>query len=492
LRIAFVMATNGKKPASDGEMQMTKDLMVGLNQMYGKENFFYYVVLPKGLEDVDSFFADLDNVKVLYEDRQRLLFFDEVSVIGSELYYWFNQRIGQYQIDAVITSKTAPALTLQRWLIDFRYAADGDYLKIPVIIWESRVFGRKNTHNLVDSLEFQLRAKSYAALKTIYLSDFEIEEAFDVSYPYLTAVEYKKMSDNAKLLYLGLKKSLIDRIKAETPKKEKFTVFWAGRLSAQKRPEFIFEQFDRLYKSGIDIDITITTPNVDVIKFAKQIEEWKLRNKRLEFLTGVNQEEFLTRLCSSHVVLSASLYEGLSVGFLEMGYSGVPVIVPNRPWSRLIFGDDYPLMYNATDDIAAYTMLEWVYKNYSEAVKIAEKARQRIGEKFDRKNFIAGVYKLLSEIDFSKERLIMGPSMQDALTVTLSKMPAVFTMSEFVTELKAWLRTKINLATHEITLSFPSLWDIRQWLIRQGCVDTNEIAVPTFRKTYKGGTADRR
>ena len=438
------------------------------------EKLWFYVLLPKGYKNYDAF-ERLPHTTVIIEERKRRRFFEEIDMFDMDtVYRLFNMRTGVYQIDAVITQKTGVALLLQKVLSDIRYASERDYLKIPVLIVEDRAWSRSETHQFVDWQEFMLRSMSYASCRSVLWTNLEREEILDVASLYLSESALLRMRENSVVVPQGYPVEEVDRIVEGVKKRDKFTLFWGGRMTGQKRVPFILEQYLKMFESGLDVDIIITTPSLPSPKTLSLVERFCKRWKGLKILFNVKRRDFLRLCASSHVWLSASLYEGFTVGHVEMAATGVPGIVPRRPWSEEIFGSDYELMYNPRSFGEAATLLRWVYENYDEAVEIGRRTRERMRKSFDKMYFAEMVLGILS--DMCQEELSRGLVMikdgtktAELLEVVMSKFKALgYERVKSFEVLSEMRKLSYGKGYGGELMQYPSLWDVRKWLIENG------------------------
>jgi len=450
------------------------------------EKVWFYVVLPRGVTG-EKIYEDVGNTTVVFENRRLKQFYTEIDAVDVDTLELFGARTGIYPVDAVITSKTGFALMMTKYLSDFRYAQESlDYLRIPVVIIEDRAFGRKNTHNLVDGVEFMLRAMSYATHYTVFMDEFEFEEAYDASKQYLSKAMLRRFMKHA-IMYPGVRCREIDRIIHGVKKREKFTLFWGGRISAQKRPGFVLDVYNRFYELGYDVDIIVTTPHEADVK-TDVIPKALRRNSKIKVLYNVSREEYLKLLASSHVFLSGSLYEGFTIGHTEAGYTGVPVIVPNRPWSRLIFGSDYKLMYDPRSEKEALAVLIWCYENYDECVEISRKTRERIRELFDAEKTHEILYNVVKKaytetVLDNIDQLIIGRGIKEVLDTVISEARSrgydKISLRMLIMLMKKYMR--VSNRWTDPRLGMPSMWALYQYIKNVlGYRDTCDSEEPVF------------
>jgi hypothetical protein len=75
-------------------------------------------------------------------------------------------------------------------------------------------------------------------------------------------------------------------------------------------------------------------------------------------ITKATRETFWEEASKCHVGVCGSEFENLGLGFLEQLALGVPVIIPRREWSALLYPDWYPWFY--TTEVDAVNMLSTV------------------------------------------------------------------------------------------------------------------------------------
>jgi len=193
----------------------------------------------------------------------------------------------------------------------------------------------------------------------------------------------------------------------------------------------------------------------------------------------VSSRKFLECCAASHVWLSASLHEGYTVGHVQMACTGVPGIVPRRPWSEELFGKNYKLMYDAGSKVQAAGLLRWVYDNYDEAKSIGEEVAEKMKAANSEMVFADKLMSVLRAEAEKKneEKLAVGESMRFTFEAVCDKLKDDFLLFDFMNVLKDFL---IDKSLNQIDK--PSLWDIRRWLLENGYEEVYKSEVPYFKK----------
>jgi hypothetical protein len=458
----------------DSSAQMWAAILRNL-YMLADGKIWFYVLLPRGFEGYELF-EKLPNTTLFLEERQRKGYFLESDVVDyGTLVPLFNQKEGVYPIDVVLTSKIGAALNISRSLRDLRYRSS-----VPLVLLEDRAWSRKDTHQLVDEHEFMVRSAAYSFFKTLVLTNLEFAEIVDVAQIYLSPACLRRLKENVIVKPLGVNVDEIEKIASSVKKFERFTCFWGGRMSAQKRPSFVLKQYMWMFESGRDVDVLVTSPHPCIPpKMGDEIKELMTRFKGLRIEYAVPKRRFLEYCAASHVWLSASLHEGYTVGHVEMGCTGVPGIVPRRPWSEELFGRNYKLMYDAGSAVQAAALLRWVYDNYDDAAAIGRETAAKMREVNRDVAFADRLLSILaSEVERrAEEKLAVGDAMRFAFEAACSKLGDEFSLFSFFAALKDVLFDKsFN------QMDKPSVWDARRWLLENGYKEVYMGSEPVFRR----------
>jgi hypothetical protein len=477
MRVLVIPLLGMKDMREDSSGQMWANILLNMYKL-ADGKIWFYVLLPRG-HDGYELFERLPNTTVILEERARKGYFVESDVVDyGTLVPLFNQKEGVYPIDVVLTSKIGAALNIARALRDIRYESG-----VPIVLLEDRAWSRKETHQLVDKHEFMIRSAAYSFFKTVVLTNLEREEIIDVAQLYLSPAQLKQLKENVIVKPLGVNVKEIEEIVKNVKKFERFTCFWGGRISAQKRVPFVLKQYLWLFESGRDIDILITSSHPCIPpKMGDEIKELLKRYRGLRIEFSVPKRRFLEYCAASHVWLSASLHEGYTVGHVEMGCTGVPGIVPRRPWSEELFGKNYKLMYDPGSAPQAAALLRWVYDNYDEAVAIGRETSTRMRELNQDMAFADKLLSIMSgEVEArNEEKLAVGKAMEEAFEATCSRLGDEFSLFTFFSALRDVLFDKsFN------RLSKPSVWDARRWLLENGYIEVYCSPEPVFRRADK-------
>ncbi len=154
----------------------------------------------------------------------------------------------------------------------------------------------------------------------------------------------------------------LERLKI--PKKAKpvgdtFNVVFAGRMTGTRNFKEVADVFRKHYSYPIgteaDLRFIVTTNSQSQgASNAGEIDFMEIQKN--------NREQFHALLQSTaHVVVNLSTVEDFSLSTYEPLLFGVPVIVPNKPWTSFL-GDDYPFRTHGVTE--AYAMVKLFAEDY--------------------------------------------------------------------------------------------------------------------------------
>lgn len=271
--------------------------------------------------------------------------------LNNELYNLFNPINGEYQVDAILTSKDIVAANVKRM---FEYSST---LCIPVCIGEYWVPEPTNHDNPTQA---KLQCVSWSECPTFFPTHREKKFAMQKARKFMSPSSVAQMDKIGIVRSQGIKTEIVQSIARETEKFDKHTYMFAARFNSNKRWAEVLDAFEDIFKMGRDIQIKAIYPNDSV--GIRDLE----RFEKVEYIKPLPYDEYLKLLCQCHVMVSMSDDEGFSFGWSEQLCTGNPVLFPDKDWVFEHVRDrQYPWIYRNKLELLA--MLRWIEVNYEEA-----------------------------------------------------------------------------------------------------------------------------
>lgn len=446
-------------------------------------NVWFYYVVPRRIEDK---LPKLYNTTYVFTDESKHSYYDQVADAPATFLELFNERMGRYPIDVVWTNRTAIAGFINRMLLDYRTGSPS----IPVFIEEFGAIDYGNVMYAVREIELIQRSASYVGAKTIFNTDVERGIALHAARRYMTGSSVQKIIDNSTVIPHNVDMDKIRKAR-NVPKHRRFTLFFGARLNSAKRADKILENYDKFFRFGRDVDVLITSPRAE--------STWQKGDKmtkypEVKFKFGIGSEEFTRECASSHVVLSASINEGFTVGVLEMMLLGPVVLLPNLPWVKGLLKDkfdEYPFRYDNFSD--AQGLLKYVYDNYEDAQTKMEPYRKWIEDQYGLgtgpdfgKARLDFMLKGIEEKSRYLKRFLNNEANDGLLRRTLGTMGRLddFTLDDFY----GMMIETSDTYEHRGTPSRGKLsrFFVYKWLCLNGFEDVCDGPIPKFRRLKDG------
>lgn len=363
--------------------------------------------------------------------------------LNNELYKLFNPINGEYQVDAILTSKDILAANLKRMY------EHSSVLKVPVCIADYWVPAPSNQDNPTQA---KLQCVSWSECPTFFPTHREKRFAIEKARKYMSPSAVAQMDKLGVVRSQGIKTGLVQSIARDTEKFDKHTLMFAARFNSNKRWAEVLEVYEDIFKLGKDVQIKAIYPNDSV--GIRDLE----RFEKVEFLKPLPYMEYLKLLCQCHVMVSMSDDEGFSFGWSEQICTGNPVLFPDKEWVYEHIPDrKYPWIYRTKVELLA--LLTFIEKNYDKAREMSAPHVSKFIEQHDI-SVAAAVY---------RERLnglIEGSYMtfrewHEKFLAVLGDMPDTFTMEEFTRQ--AYLKHGAQFGNYVVIIGAHR--NVHRWLI---------------------------
>lgn len=157
---------------------------------------------------------------------------------------------------------------------------------------------------------------------------------------FLAPSEVRQIRDRSREVWQGVPTTTIRAIARDTPRRERFTVYYGGRFSTSKRVREIAETIDAFYRFGREVDFVITTGAIS----GGVRREFERKFPQIEWHVGLSQRDAWQVMASCHASLCFSQHELFGMAFWEQMAAGLQVVMHARDWNRDILSRGYPLL----------------------------------------------------------------------------------------------------------------------------------------------------
>lgn len=448
--------------------------------------YFYFCLIDEQKKYLGV--RNTPGITYLY-NPERTEFYYQSSFVPLNFIELFNPVLGKYYVDAVITSRSGAAAIMSKLLWDKRVEEP----EIPVVVVENKVSAAGGTHNVMCYEDLLLRAAGYAVSCNFFATERERKLAFDLCKEFLSPSAMKRVIENSHVVYHGVNCEEIDETIKKTPKSEKFTLLYSGRLTSNKQWKRVLEDYKKFFSFGRDVDLVVCAPlgSTEIDSAIKRLGTWG------EVNLGLPRKEYLEKLVSSHVCLSNSLEEGGTVGFVEQLYSGAVVILPKRPWVEGILGlmyREYPFLYDGSTE-QAYTVLKAVFEDYQSAREKMEAVRKFIRENYDIKVVVKRYFDIIEQYVLERKRRVLRKREPQGIKKLIDNILRIMgrevNFNEFLDRTKLYSEKDVKGSEKNWRSGFPSRWQMYNFLLRRGYEDNCLFETPVLVWRGRDGESKR-
>lgn len=153
-------------------------------------------------------------------------------------------------------------------------------------------------------------------------------------------------------IYAGIPVARLDEVTAGIEKRDKFTVFYGGRMGAVKRVDELTEIADLAFKFGRDMGMVVCTGTSNA-----RIKDFAQTYPMVEMHTGTGQDEAWRLMKSCHVGFSWSKHEMIGSMFVEEMAAGLPLIASRHRWIESLLPPEYPFWASNSREAGAHLRL---------------------------------------------------------------------------------------------------------------------------------------
>jgi glycosyltransferase involved in cell wall biosynthesis len=436
-----------------------------------RRGYFYFCLTEKQRPFVQMW--NRNNVMFIF-NKEHDEFYYMQSNVPPNFIELFNPLLGKHYVDCILTSRSGAAALMSKLLWDKRVKLP----EIAIINIEPKVIEWESTHNAICPQDLLLRAAGYAVSCNLFATERERRLAEKLCKEYLSPAMALNAMKNSHVIPLGIRCDEIDSFVQSVPKADKFTLFFGGRLTANKQWQKVLADYEKFFSFGRDLDLVVCAPLGSTSLF--KAERWGTWG---EINLGLPRKEYLSRLTSCHVSMSNSLEEGFTVGIVEQIYAGLVVLLPRREWATSLLGDaakHYPFFYSGGHE-EAYTVLKYVYENYEEARAQMEPVREYIRKNYDFSIVSQKTFDVMESFVLNLRRRVRRTESKEFRRLVdrvLDLNVDQVSFSQFMEKIKEYTTGDVSGAERNYRSGFPSKWQVYQFLVQRGYSDTYQFANP--------------
>lgn len=334
-----------------GNVQADSLYLIARNLIRANPDMFWYLPVPAwaaddGLDDLDVML----NVEK-YPIKMPVLYRAQEAVPDRDVIWRFAPQDGNSPVEAVISMSPQRMPNLvNAWSIRSIESAE------PVFVnWDLLVRNDRSGEMTADEIELIQMAMGYAAADlNVFESPIARKMAIDMCRKYLAPARVKGVLDSSVDVWQGIP---VNRVlnATEGKKRDRFTVYYGGRLSESKRFEDLAEVVRRVFEYGRDIDFVITTGSIE----GQKLEELKKELPFATFHVGLSQEDAWRVMGTCHTSLCFSSHELFGMAFWEQMVAGLPVVMKAADWNYDLLPEGYQWIAYSNNQAAALLIQQY-------------------------------------------------------------------------------------------------------------------------------------
>lgn len=365
------------------------------------ENMFVYFLVPSNIPYQEDEVLQHPRIKVMEIPALGRDQYDEKVLVPSEILYEnFNEDIGKYYYDVLISDKAHTTNYLKNLLGRKFLMKESTSVKY-VTLTQFVIKKTGRFAKMMDDYEFG-QCLGWLSGYNMFENERNADVCYSIAKKYLTPVYVQKIMDSSYYgnVY-GLNTKVLDNyyIGNTYKKGEKLRINFANRVAIHYKFEEVLDVVDFIFRSGVNATFVITTPNKNFGTYAsKRVEKMKKLGMDLEIHLGLRQKEFYDIAKSCHLFISYIDELQSPNAYMEQFYLGQIGILPQAEWVDYFF-PDYPFKFDSFS--SAFSLVQRFVNRPEEMIAYNLKLREDIKKRFDinhnAKNFGDWLNKLMKD-----------------------------------------------------------------------------------------------
>lgn len=332
---------------------------------------------------------------------------------------------------------------------------------------------------------------------TVWESQHEIERTMDELSKYFNPTTRQRFREKASVMEPGIDVDYIDDVTEGVEREtEPPLITFNGKIYNDRNYQEAWNIMDTAY-SYTDWDIQVITPGMSGSVASSELE-YQNNIDHFDIYEALPKEDYLQQSAKASIMVNSVKWTDFNQTMGEVVYTGALPVVRRGGWSELLFGEDYPFLYEGEQH--GKKMLLHVIKNFDEYYdEWMPKIQERIRTKFHSARYFKEIlehWNRLREENLWSDEWYDLPEHHDhyaeenrrkkAISKALDRVPSEFTMEDFRDRFKQISDTSIDvLAAHDGRSPTPHLryyWALK----KRGVVDKCDGPRPTLDKSETG------
>jgi hypothetical protein len=430
MRVLIIPVISSRHLASAPSLNFIRTL-IQESLKYDKEAVFT-VVLPTGeawnYDGFDSF-KDVPRTHVFKTAMYRNQF-DDLVLITRDLWEAINERFGSHYFDIILNEKPSLAPMLKK-LSSFHVKSKSRV--VPIVNRDQMIIQEKWFKT--GQHEELLEVFGWLTAPTIFQSQHQAEEAWEVARKYLKPIHIERLMNQSHVFPLGIDCDGVDAITGEIPHASdgEIIINYSHKLFMEQKFLDSLKIMDSVFAGGRKVKLQIVTGSsemkMSMIKGARQYKYMEIHGRS-------NREEFLKLAKRAHIFISNSYYEDFSATVVEQLQCGLIPVLLDKPWSRYLLPEGYPYLFKNPDE--GNMMVRYVADNYEAVVaEWRDKIIAKVKDDFDLKNVAVKMYEFLeAEWRDAKAHMRTSKSIEDLVDAVYADLPAEFDIDDIAKGVK--------------------------------------------------------
>jgi hypothetical protein len=350
---------------------------------------FVYWHLPSNVEYVTSPLENHSRVQVIRTEMTSDQYIEAGEMRGLDR--MFNRNDGEYQVDGVITSRTA-CLPLLKKLIETPSAKScsvkrrgrnkrwtGLAPKMPFFVLE--VFPKKRSGTvLINDVEYDLQTVGYLNSERVYFGGaVDHARMIQQASVLVSYAALRRLRESIfRIMPFGVNLEKLARVSVNKPDPmDCLNVISVGRIRTTNHAQKVVEQADYMFRRGYKVDYKIPTSANNRLLPATLGKALQRVIERVPILWGTPQDKFFEIMAQSHVAVNTSGSHNFPTAILEAIVLGTIVLVRKERWIQYYLGDAYPFYYDG-GHAQLLAMMGYIRENWADAQAKLQPFRDKV------------------------------------------------------------------------------------------------------------------